>query len=130
MVIDLEKVELKSTDKTYLKDDGEYVVTITNVEEGVSSNKGTPYLKFECKTDDDRYCTTSLYLTESAMWRFKKFIMALGHPGTGTIDPITLSRTCIGKRCIVVCAHPEKINPITNEKEISKYLEVIDYIKC
>lgn len=130
MVIDLEKIKLNDNNKTFLKDDGEYKVTVVNVEQGVSSNKGTPYMKFECKTDDDRYCSTSLYLTESAMWRFKKFIMALGHPGTGSVDPVTLGKTCLGRQCIVVCAHPEKINPITNEKEVSKYLEVIDYKQC
>ena len=128
MIVDLDKI--KMSDKNFLKDDGEYVVTVESFEEGVSSNKGTPYIKFECKTDDDRYCSTSLYLTDTAMWRFKKFIMALGHPGTGNIDPLLIAKNCIGKKMIVVCAHPEKVNPVTNEKEVSKYLEVIDYIQC
>lgn len=128
MIVDLDKI--KMSDKTFLKDDGEYVVTVESFEEGVSSNKGTPYIKFECKTDDDRYCSTSLYLTDSAMWRFKKFIMALGHPGSGNIDPLLIAKNCIGKKMIVVCAHPEKVNPVTNEKEVSKYLEVVDYIQC
>lgn len=130
MIINLEDIEVKDGNKTYLKDDGEYEVTIVNAEEGVSSNKGTPYIKFECKTDDDRYISTSLYLTQSAMWRFKKFIMALKHPGTGSVDPFIISKNCIGKKCIVICAHPEKINPVTNEKEFSKYLEVIDFKQC
>lgn len=128
MIVNLD--DIKMSDKNFLKDDGEYVVTVESFEEGVSSNKGTPYIKFECRTDDNRYCSTSLYLTGSAMWRFKKFIMALGHPGTGNIDPILIAKNCIGKKMIVVCAHPVKINPVTNEEEVSKYLEVIDYKQC
>lgn len=130
MVVNFDEIELKDGNKNFLKEDGEYEVTVDSYTEGVSTNKGTPYIKFELKTADDRYCSTSLYLTGSAMWRFKKFVMALGHPGLGSIDPIILAKSCIGKKCIVVCAHPEKINPITNEKEVSKYLEVIDYRKC
>lgn len=130
MVINLEDIEMKESGKLFLKDDGEYQVTVVSYEEGVSSNKGTPFVKFECKTDDDRYCSTSLYLTPTALWRYKKFIMALGHPGTGSIDPVLMAKQCIGKRLIVVCAHPEKINPVTNEKEVSKYLEVVDYRTC
>jgi hypothetical protein len=65
MVINLNDIKL--TNKNYLKEDGEYKVTVESFEEGVSSNKGTPYIKFECKTDDDRYCSTSLYLTGTAM---------------------------------------------------------------
>jgi hypothetical protein len=130
MIIDFDGIEVKDSNKTYLKEDGEYVVTVTEFTEGVSANKGTPYIKFELKTDDDKYCSTSLYLTSSAMWRFKKFVMALGHPGTGNIDPLVLAKSCIGKKLKVVCAHTEKLDPITNMKEISKYLEVVDYIKC
>jgi hypothetical protein len=65
MIVNLD--DIKMSDKNFLKDDGEYVVTVESFEEGVSSNKGTPYIKFECRTDDNRYCSTSLYLTGSAM---------------------------------------------------------------
>ena len=75
--INLDNIEVKDGEfKKYLTEDGEYVVSISGVDQGVSTNTGTPYLKFECKTENDEYINISLYLTEKAMWRFKKFIMA------------------------------------------------------
>lgn len=128
MVIDFDKVELNN--KKYLKDDGEYIVTINSYEKGVSSNTATPYLKFECKTDSDEFISLSLYLTDKAFWRFKKFVMALGHPGTGNVDPYEIATQCVGKKLKISCAHKETVDPITNEKKVGEYLEVINFNRC
>ena len=129
MVINLDEIEVKDS-KTYLKNDGEYEVTIQSFEQGVSSNKGTPYIKFECKTDNDEYIYLSLYLTEKALGRFKKFLIALGHSGTGSIDPTVAASTAVGRRFKINCAHPEKVDPVTGEKTTGEYLEVINFSKC
>ena len=129
--INLDNIEVKEGEfKKYLTEDGEYVVSITSVDQGVSTNTGTPYLKFECKTENDEYINISLYLTEKAMWRFKKFIMALGHPGTGTVNPLQIANQCIGRSLKIICNHPETIDPVTNQKVAGKYLEVKDFMAC
>lgn len=131
MVIDLDKIEVKETSgKTYLKDDGQYEVTVVDYAKGTADNTGTPYIKFECKTDKDEYISLSLYLTDKAFWKFKKFLTALGHPGTGNIDVYEAANQCKGRRLVVDCAHRETINPITMQKEVGKYLEVVNFFKC
>ena len=130
MVINLDGIEIKEfSDKKYLKEDGEYVVTVVGYEKGVTSN-GTQYIKFECKTDNDEYISTSLYLTDKALWKFKKFLMALGHPGVGGIDSEEAAKQCLNRKMIVNCSHRETVDPVTNEKIASKYLEVVDFYKC
>ena len=52
--INLDNIEVKDGEfKKYLTEDGEYVVSVSGVDQGVSTNTGTPYLKFECKTEND-----------------------------------------------------------------------------
>lgn len=131
VTINLDNIEVKEGEfKTYLKEDGKYKVTVTDFQQGVSENTGTPYIKFEFKTDADEYITASFYLTEKAYWRFKKFIMALGHPGTGTIDPVSVAKMCVGKSLNIECAHRMTVDPVTGNKEVGKYLEVMDFSKC
>lgn len=130
MIINLDNIEVKEfSDKKYLKEDGEYVVTVSGYEKGTTSN-GTPYLKFECKTDNEEYISTSLYLSEKAMWKFKKFLLALGHPGVGGIEVEDAAKQCLNRRFVVVCSHRDTVDPVTNEKTQSKYLEVVDFRKC
>ena len=129
-MINLDSIELKEfSDKKYLKEDGEYEVTITGYDKGTTSN-GTSYLMFECKTDNDEYISTSLYLSDKAMWKFKKFLMALGHPGVGNIEVEEAAKQCLNRRFVVVCSHRDSVDPVTNEKIRSKYLEVVDFFKC
>ena len=131
MIVDLDKIEVKESDgKKYLKKDGEYVVTIASYEPGTSTNTGTPYIKFECKTDSEEYINLSLYLTEKAFWRFKKFLMCLGHSGTGSIDPYEAAAHAVGRRLKISCAHRETVDPVTNQKTIGQYLEVVNFEKC
>lgn len=130
MVIDLDKVEIKEGEyKEYLKDDGIYEVTIKGYEEGTSANKGTPFYKFEACTDDEKYITFSIYLTKDAEWKFKSFIMACGHPGSGSIDTKAIADKCVGKRLAISCKHSKTVDPITNQTVIGKYLEVQKFIK-
>lgn len=72
----------------------------------------------------------SLYLTDKAMPRFKRFIMACGHPGTGQIDPNAVAMKCVGRVIQIDCAHRETIDPVTGEKVQGKYLEVVNFRAC
>ena len=56
--------------------------------------------------------------------------MALGHPGTGTIDPVSVAKMCVGKSLNIECAHRMTVDPVTGTKEVGKYLEVMDFSKC
>ena len=130
-MVNLDEIEVKNYDgKTFLKEDGTYKVKIVDMDQGITPKNATPYVKFECKTEDDRYISMSLYLTDKAMPRFKRFIMALGHPGTGTVDPLEIARKCVNKELVVDCAHRETIDPVTGEKQVGKYLEVVNFKAC
>ena len=127
----MEKIDFSNIEAfTPIMADGYYVLKISGYETGTSEMKGTPYIRFKCVTESNESINVTFYMSEKALWRFKKFIMALGHPGTGTVNPLQIANQCIGRSLKIVCNHPETIDPVTNQKVAGKYLEVKDFMAC
>ena len=117
-------------DSEYLSEEGDFTLTIKDVEIGESIN-GNPQHTFKCETDDGDKINLTLYLTEKSLWKYKKFLKALGHTGEGTIDEDSVSKGAVGKRFIgTVKRKKPQVNIVTGETTESKYFEVVDFKSC
>lgn len=114
-------------ESTYLAREGDIPVKITKVEFSESKN-GNPTHKFTCESAEGEETFVYLTLTDKSLWKYKKFLKALGHPGTGSIDPEAVSRNCVGKKFIAVMKKGEPyLNPETGLEEESKIYKVDDF---
>lgn len=115
-------------EKNYISEAGKYTLTVRGVKFVTTKNQN-PCHTFECESEDGEWIKLSIYLTEKSMWKYKNFIKALGHPGTGTINEEETSKQCIGKSFIGTVAKQIVENLVTGEKEESKYFEITKFEK-
>lgn len=109
---------------------GYYKLNIAAYETGTSEMKGTPFIRFKCNTDDGKTINITFYMSEKALWRFKKFMKNLGYEMVGKLDPEELAATAIGKSFIgTVKRCAPSIDPATGEEIESKYFEVTDFAR-
>lgn len=128
-IFNLDAVETK--EGNYIDKEGTYtlVVKSLDVTEG-DTDKPTKH-SFVCESEDGETIRLNLYLTEKALWKYKLFLKALGHPAEGIVDLDKVSKGCIGKKFIgVVKRAKPRINIVTNELEESKYFEIVKFEKC
>lgn len=112
---------------SYINAPGKHTLTIKSFEDGVSQNQ-TEYHKYTCENADGEQINVTLYLVEKAMWKYKNFIKACGHTGTGSVNLETLPQTLIGKKFIgEVQKQPDRVDIVTGEKVESKYYEVAKF---
>lgn len=123
-MINLDNIE----EKDFITKPGKYTLTIKSVD-FITTTNGNPCHSFSCVTEDGEWIKVSIYLTEKSMWKYKQFIKALGHPGTGLIDEVAISNACVGKSFIGTVEKSIRENLVTGEKEESKYFEVIKFEK-
>lgn len=117
-------------DSEYISEEGKYRLTVKSVEFTTTDN-GNDCHNFKCENEDGLKITVSFYFTEKALWRYKKFLEALGHSGKGSIDEQQTSNNAVGKSFIGdVKRKKPRLNIVTNEMEESKYFEVVSFEKC
>lgn len=119
--------DIKETN--YVSEAGTYTFVVKDVTFATSTN-GKPYHKFKCETVDGEVMFLSLYITPESAWKYKKFVVALGHPGVGNIDEESTSKMCVGKTFKGTVVKPVKENVVTGEKEESKYFEIVKFEKA
>ena len=120
--------EIKTSN--YIETEGTYKLKIEKVEFSTTDN-GNDCHNFDCVNEDGLHIGVSFYFTEKALWRYKKFIQALGLAATGTVDEKQLSNSLVGKEFIgIVRRKKPRQNIVTGEYEESKYFEVVDFAKC
>jgi len=125
-MINLDEVK----ESEFLSEEGEFEFIVKDVEFGESMN-GNPVHTFKCETVDGEKLNVPLYLTDKSLFRYKKFLKALGHSGEGSVDEEQVSKWCVGKRFIgVVKRKKPQVNIVTGETTESKFFEVVDFIKC
>ena len=113
-------------EKVYISNPGKYTLTVRDVD-FITTTNGNPCHVFDCETADGEWIKVSIYLTEKSMWKYKNFIKALGHSGSGNIDEEMTSKACIGKSFVGTVDKQMRENMVTGEKEESKYFEVIKF---
>lgn len=114
----------------YINEEGTYTLTVKKFEKETTP-KGTDVHKFSCESEDGERVSVNLYITETAMWKYKLFLKALGHSGEGTIDLDKIGDACVGKSFIgTVKRQAPRVNIVTGEKEESKFFEVTKFMKC
>ena len=120
--------EIKTSN--YIETEGTYKLKIEKVEFSTTDN-GNNCHNFDCVNEDGLHIGVSFYFTDKALWRYKKFIQALGLAATGTVDEKQLSNSLVGKEFIgIVRRKKPRQNIVTGEYEESKYFEVVDFAKC
>lgn len=117
-------------DSEYISEEGKYTLTIKDVE-FTTTESGNSCHNFKCENPDGLKIVLSFYFTEKALWRYKKFLKALGHSATGNVDEEALSKSCIGKTFVGdVKRKKPRMNIVTGAMEESKYFEVVDFSRC
>ena len=117
-------------DSEYINEEGKYKLTIKEVDFSTTDN-GNDCHTFKCENEDGLKISVSFYFTEKALWRYRKFLEALGHPGKGNIDEQSTSKSAVGKSFLAeVKRKKPRLNIVTNEMEESKYFEVVSFEKC
>ena len=123
-------------EQSYINEEGEYTLKVVDVatdQDGCITqltSTGKEFHKFVCEDRDGNRINNSLYLSDKSIWRYKKFLIALGVNVDGmvldseTFDP----RTLIGKKFVasVVRCQP-KLNAETGAYEESKYFEIDNF---
>lgn len=122
-------------EQSYINEAGRYTLKIKEVAKDQDgcitqlTSTGTEFHKYVCEDINHNRINVSLYMSEKAIWRYKKFLIALGIDTTGmvldseTFDP----RTLIDKKFeadVVRCQ--SKLNE-NGEMEESKYFEVENF---
>lgn len=122
-------------EQSYINEAGRYTLKIVDVAKDQDgcitqlTSGGKEFHKFVCEDRDGNRINNSLYLSDKSIWRYKKFLIALGIDTTGMVidtekfDP----RTLIGKKfeADVVRCQP-KLNE-NGEYEESKYFEIDNF---
>lgn len=114
-------------ESSYIDKAGKYTLTIKKFTAGESQNQ-KEYHRFECESEEGAKISVTLYLIDTAMWKYKAFMKACGLPGTGVVNLETLPQTLVGKKFIgEVQKQPDRLNVLTGMKEESKYYEVAKF---
>lgn len=127
----MEKIDFSNIEAfTPITADGYYVLKISGYETGASEMKGTPYIRFKCVTESNESINVTFYMSEKALWRFKKFMVTLDYEMNDILDPEELAKTAVGKKFIgTVRRCAPSIDPATGEEVESKYFEVTDFAR-
>lgn len=122
-------------EQSYINEEGRYTLKVVDVAKDQDGNitqmtaTDTPFHKYVCEDRDGNRINNSLYMSSKAIWRYKKFLIALGVNVEGlVIDTETFDpRQYIGKKfeADVVRCQP-KLNE-NGEYEESKYFEIDNF---
>lgn len=113
----------------FISQAGTYTFKVVGYEEGISSNKGTPFVKFECATKEEGSIKVSFYLTEKSMWRLAKFAKAVRNTKSlGSMDTKTLCDTLVGRKFVgKVEKEQDRVDAVTGATIEGKYFELTDF---
>lgn len=122
-------------EQSYISEAGRYTLKIVDIakdQDGCITQEtatGTPFHKYVCEDINKNRINVSLYMSEKAIWRYKKFLIALGVNTTGLVidtenfDP----RQYIGKKFeadVVRCQPKLNENGVYEE---SKFFEIDNF---
>lgn len=98
----------ETNSSTYINAEGNYTLKITEVakdKEGnttqVSANQ-KEFHKYMCETRDGEKISVTLYLVEAAMWKYKKFLEALGLDLKDYTNVYDIPNRIVGKKFVGV----------------------------
>lgn len=115
-------------ESSYISNEGKYTLTIKKVTIGESQTNHTEYHKYECESNDGEKINVTLYLSDTAMWKYKNFVKACGLTAKGIDNLDTLPNTLVGKKFVgEVKKQADKIDVVTGNKIESKYYEVTKF---
>lgn len=118
-------------ESSYINQEGRYtlkVIEATKGEDGrytQTTANGKEFHKYVCSTKEGDKIAVTLWLSDAALWRYKKFASACGVPTTGNVDFDILPGSIVGRKFIAdVKKQPDKTDIVTGEVKESKFYEV------
>lgn len=120
----------------YINSEGRYTLKVIEALKGQDGNytqstaNGKEFHKYLCATKEGEQIQLTLWLSDSAMWRYKKFVSACGVEAKGNFDLDTLPSIMVGKKFVAdVRKQPAKEDIVTGEIKESKYYEIATFNK-
>ncbi len=120
----------------YIGSEGRYTLKVMEALKGQDGNyrqttaNGKEFHKYLCATKEGEQINVTLWLTDSAMWRYKRFASACGVKTEGAFDLDSLPSTLVGRKFVAeVKKQPAKEDIVTGEIKESKYYEVATFHK-
>lgn len=120
----------------YINKDGRYTLKVMEATKGQDGNytqttaNGKEYHKYICATKEGEQIQLTLWLSQSAMWRYKRFASACGVKTEGNFDLDSIPATMVGRKFIAeVKKQPDKQDIVTGEIKESKYYEIATFHK-
>lgn len=111
----------------YIDCEGTYTLKITKHETKDTANDNVCDV-FTCQTKEGSQINVNMYRTDKFMWKYKKFLSALGVVLSGSSDLELIVKAVIGKKFVAdVKRCPDKLNIVTGQPEPSKYFEVVKF---
>jgi hypothetical protein len=114
-------------DSNWIKEEGDFVVTIVdcNVKD-VGDKQVHEYL---CQREDGAQVKCELWITPESMWKYKKFLIGVGHSGEGSVDIDAIPAKVKGKKFIASVKEGVKKDLVTGEVKATGYFKVEKYAK-
>lgn len=117
---------------SYINREDRYTLKIVEIAKDVNGNitqtssNGKEFHKYICETKEGERITLSLYLNDSALWKYKKFASACGiNTKGGAVDFDTLPNQLLGRKFVGdVKRQPPRPNIETGVIEESKYFNI------
>lgn len=127
----------ETNSSTYINAEGNFTLKITEVakdKEGnttqVSANQ-KEFHKYMCETRDGEKISVTLYLVEAAMWKYKKFLEALGLDLKDYTNVYDIPNRIVGKKFVGVVKSKiiSKVDIETGMPEEKTVYEVAEFKK-
>lgn len=127
-------MDWKDVGTKYVSAKGKYTFTVKETKT-IQTDKGNEGHVFTCLSADNEQIRVSLYITDSALWKYKIFASALGfnvESGTVTAESLNAIRVgSVGKSFVGTVEEKKstKVNIATGLPEEKTYFEIVKFEK-
>lgn len=122
-------------EEIYITEEGNYTFKIIELLEDVMGNtiqvnpNGKEYHEYKCRTKDGATIKIKMYLSDKALFMYKKLLRACGIDAKGDMELDNIPNLVLGKKFIgIVKRNPDTIDVATGQSVPSKFFNISDFL--